>query len=74
MLVGETDCDPDAATEPISWLIDTLVAFVDDQLSVDAPPGLIVLGEADKLTVGGGTTVTVTVPVSLPAEFSPVAV
>ena len=63
VLVGETDRVPEVETEPIPGLIDTLVAFDDDQLSVELPPLLIVLGDADKLTAreeGGTFTVTVT--------------
>ena len=53
--------------------MDTLVAFDDDQLSVELLPLLIVLGDADKLTVRLELrTATVTVSVAVPP--SPVAV
>ena len=74
MLVGETDCDPDVATEPMPGPIHKLVTFVDDQVSVDDPSGQIVLGEADNVTVGGGITVTVTVSVTVPQLFVAVIV
>ena len=52
MAVGLTDLVPDAVTVPMPWLMETLVAFVLDQVSVDAAPDVMVAGEALSVTVG----------------------
>ena len=59
--VGLTDRVPDAATVPMLWLMETLVAFVLDQVSVDAAPDVMEAGEALIVTVGsaGGVPVVV---------------
>jgi hypothetical protein len=52
-----------------------LVALVDDQVSVDAPPLATVVGDAPIVTVGAGVTaVTVTVADWLPLPPVPVQV
>ena len=54
-------------------MIDTFVAFVDDQVSVELPPTLIVLGDAvNDVIAGSGLTVTSVVSVAVPP--APVAV
>jgi hypothetical protein len=50
--VGLTDLVPDKPTAPMLWLIETLVAFVLDQVSVDAAPAVMEAGEALIVTVG----------------------
>ena len=65
VLAGETSRVPDGSTEPMPLLIDTLSAFFDSQLSVELMPRIIVLGDAEMLTVGATQGVTVTVTVSL---------
>lgn len=61
-VTAPVDCDPeillapDQAPEAVQE-----VALMDDQVSVDALPLLIVLGLALKLTVGVGFALTVTV-------------
>ena len=50
---GLTDLVPDAVTVPMPWLIETVVAFVLDQVSVDVVPDVIEVGEALIVTVGG---------------------
>jgi hypothetical protein len=75
--VGLTDRVPDAATVPMPWLIEMLVAFVLDHVSVDAAPAVIEAGDALKVAVGGvaaGVTVTVAVAVTEPAAFVAVTV
>ena len=72
--VGLTDLVPDAVTVPIPWSIETLVAFVLDQVSVDAAPDVIEAGEALIVTVGSAVTVTVAVAVTEPAALVAVAV
>ena len=59
--VGVTDLVPDAATVPMLWLMEMLVAFVLDQVSVDAAPDVMEVGEALIATVGsvGGAAVVV---------------
>ena len=52
--VGLTDLVPDAVTVPMLWSIETVVAFVLDQVSVDAAPDVIEVGEALIVTVGDG--------------------
>jgi hypothetical protein len=52
----------------------TLVAFVLVHVSVEDWPGAIGLGEALKVTVGGATTVTVAVAVTLPTALVAVIV
>ena len=78
MAVGLTDVVPDAATVPMLWSIETVVAFVLDHVSVDAAPDVIEVGEALIVTVGSGgggvVTVTVAVAVTEPAAFVAVAV
>ena len=72
MAVGLTDVVPDAATVPMPWLIETVVAFVLDQVSVEDAPDVIDAGEALIVTVGsvgGALTVTVAVEVTEPAEL-----
>ncbi|OHB04227.1 MAG: hypothetical protein A2920_00755 [Candidatus Zambryskibacteria bacterium RIFCSPLOWO2_01_FULL_43_17] len=51
-----------------------LVAFVDDQLRVEAPPDATLVGEADRVTVGGGFEVTVTVAEAFALPPGPVHV
>jgi hypothetical protein len=70
--VGLTDLVPDKATAPMPWLIETVVAFVLDQVSVDDAPDVIDVGDALIVTVGSGggaLTVTVAVAVTEPAAF-----
>jgi hypothetical protein len=55
-------------------LILTLVAFVLVHVSVDDCPDAIGVGDALKVTVGAGTTVTVAVAVTLPAALVAVIV
>jgi hypothetical protein len=43
-----------------------LLALLEDQLSVDDPPGFTVVGLALRPTVGGGETLTVTDWLALP--------
>ena len=72
MAVGLTDLVPDAATVPMLWSIETVVAFVLDQVSVDAAPDVMDVGEALIVTVGsvgGALTVTVAVAVTEPAAL-----
>jgi hypothetical protein len=59
--VGETETDPllTGVTAPIP-LIEALVAPLLVQLNVDAPPVPIDVGLAEKVPLGGGTTVTAT--------------
>ena len=52
MDVGLTDLVPDAVTVPTLWLIETVVAFVLDHVSVDAAPDVMEAGEALIVTVG----------------------
>jgi hypothetical protein len=59
--VGETTCDPLTATE--APLRVALVAFVEDQVSVELPPDVMVVGLAVMDAVGPpppGVTVMVT--------------
>ena len=56
--VGSFPDQPPEATQ--------LLAFVEDQLSVDDPPLLTVVGLALTLTVGGAATLTVTDWLALP--------
>ena len=61
--VGETTCDPLTATEaPFSR---ALTALVDDQVSVELPPGEIVVGFALIEAVGFPPEPTVTVAVEV---------
>jgi hypothetical protein len=70
---GETEVEPELATRPTPLLIDTDVAPVVDQLSVDDCPGATDAGSAVRLAVGGaGLTVTVAELVVVPP--APVAV
>ena len=56
-------------------MIDTVVAFVLDQVSVEDAPDVIEVGEALSVTVGkGGAAVTVTVAVSVTEPVALVAV
>jgi hypothetical protein len=74
--VGLTDRVPDAATVPMPWLIETLVAFVLDHVSVEAAPAVIEAGDALIVTVAGvgAFTVTVAVAVTEPAALVAVTV
>ena len=54
--VGLTDLVPDAVTAPMPWLMETVVAFVLDQVRVDAAPDVMEAGEALIVTVGGRAT------------------
>ena len=68
---------PDAATVPMPWSIETVVALVLDQVSVDAAPDVMDAGEALIVTVGSGigaVTVTVAVAVAEPAVLVAVTV
>jgi hypothetical protein len=61
--VGDTTCDPLTATEaPFSR---ALVAFVEDQVRVELPPGAIVVGLALMEAVGFPPEPTVTVAVEV---------
>ena len=51
------------------WLIDTVVAFALDHVSVDDAPDAIVVGDALSVTVGSAVTVTVAVSVTDPAAL-----
>jgi hypothetical protein len=59
---GETDCEPESATDPMDEIV-PVVAFCDDQESVEVCPAVMELGEAEMEHVGRGeiTGVTVTV-------------
>jgi hypothetical protein len=59
--IGLTDLVPDAATVPMPWLIETVVAFVLDHVKIDAAPDVMEVGEALIVTVGsvGGAPVVV---------------
>ena len=61
MAVGLTDRVPEAVTVPMPWSMVTVVAFVLDQVSVDAAPDVIEVGEALIVAVGsvGGVPVVV---------------
>ena len=61
MAVGLTDRVPEAVTVPMPWSMVTVVAFVLDQVSVDAAPDVIEVGEALSVAVGsvGGVPVVV---------------
>ena len=74
--VGLTDLVPDAVTVPMLWSIETVVAFVLDQVSVDAAPDTMEAGEALIVTVGsvGALTVTVAVAVTEPVALVAVTV
>ena len=61
---GDTDRVPLEVTVPIDWLMLTLVAFVELQVSVLELPVVIVAGDALSVTVGIGDTVTVAVAVT----------
>lgn len=50
--LGDTDREPLTLTSPIPWSIETLVAPVEVQERVEDWPLSIVLGLADKVTVG----------------------
>ena len=63
---GVTTRVPLKATVPMPWLMLTVVAFVDDQVSVVFWPRLIDAGDTLMLTVGGWFTVTVTLAVLEP--------
>ena len=72
MEAGFTDLVPDTATAPMPWLIETVVAFVLDQVSVEDAPDVIDAGDALIVTVGsvgGALTVTVAVAVVEPAAL-----
>ena len=74
-MVGLTDLVPDAATVPMPWLIDTVVAFELDHVSVDDAPDVMEVGEALIVTVGtAGGAVTVTVAVAVTEPVALVAV
>lgn len=68
-MIAVTVCDPLRDFEP-DQASDAAQrdALLDDQLSVDEPPAFTVAGFALMETVGGGTTVTVTLRVVLPDE------
>ena len=77
VVVGFTDREPDAETEPMPWSIVTVVAFVVVHDRVDDEPETMVLGVAVNVTVGGvggGLTNTVAVAVVDPALFVAVSV
>lgn len=60
--VGETFVEPPVAeTVPTVGLIEALAAPLPVQVKVDATPGATVVGLAERLPVGNGTTVTVLV-------------
>jgi hypothetical protein len=67
---------PDAATLPIFWLIETVVAPVVLHVSMEAAPNAIEVGNAVNVAVGAGVdaTVTVAVAVTEPAAFVAVRV
>jgi hypothetical protein len=65
--VGETTCDPLTATAAPFKV--ALVAFVDDQVSVELPPEVIVVGFALMVAVGPpDVTVTVADEVAVAPE------
>jgi hypothetical protein len=65
--VGETTCDPLTATAAPFKV--ALVAFVDDQVSVELPPEVIVVGFALMVAVGPpDVTVTVADDVAVAPE------
>ena len=66
--VGETVVLPDVPTEPIPWLIEQEFAYVEFQLSDADPPRMMLEGEAEIFTVGGGGIVTSIVPVRASAD------
>jgi hypothetical protein len=61
--VNETTCDPFTATDAPFRV--ALVALVDDQVSVELPPELIVVGLAVMLAVGAPPEPTVRVAVAV---------
>ena len=69
---GETLCVPLAATAPMPLSMVTVSAPVLVQFSVELPPETMEAGTADRVTVGNGTTVIVTLSVTVPP--APVAV
>jgi hypothetical protein len=58
VVVGETDMEPLAATDPMPLSIETVVAFETVHTSVDEEPATIAVGEATKLMLGRLLTVT----------------
>jgi hypothetical protein len=59
--VGLTPTDPDKAWLPTPWSIETVVAFVEVQVSVEDWPRLMVVGVAENVAVGAAAPmVTVT--------------
>jgi hypothetical protein len=73
--VGDTAMLPFVGCVPIPLSIVTLVAFVVDQVSVELCPALMLVGLAEKLTVGAGVEpLTVTVAVAVVVPPAPVAV
>ncbi len=72
MLVGDTARVPLVAllpVQPAEAVHD--VALVEDQVRVELPPEMMLLGLADKLTVGTGVVAAVTVKVALAGEDVP---
>ena len=53
VVVGLTEVEPLGPKVPTPLLIETLVTFVVDQVSVDEFPAMIVVGEAVKLLIVG---------------------
>jgi hypothetical protein len=66
---GDTLRVPLVATDPMPWLMLTVVALVVVHVSVDAPPAVIEAGAALSVAEGTGLTVTVAVAVTEPAAF-----
>jgi copper(I)-binding protein len=65
--VGDTEREPFSATVPIPLSMLAEVAFVEVQERVEVTPEWMLVGFAERLTVGaGGVTVTVAVSVAVP--------
>lgn len=74
-MVGLTVVDPDVATGPIPLSMETLVAFVVDQVNVAGLPSETVVGAAVSFAVGGcACTVTVATEVAVPLTLVAVSV
>src|ERR1044071_6572673 len=67
VVAGDTAVEPVAPRLPRSWSMETLVALLTVQESVELSPSAIVRGDAAKVICGfGGVTVTVACLVTLP--------
>jgi len=65
VIAGVTATEPLTSTVPTPWSISQVSAVVVVHVSVADSPAGIISGEAVNVTVGGGTTVTVTLPSSI---------